>query len=161
MKDETRVLIGEVQGTLSRTLPEPLPKPSVRVLSPPNQVPETPPKPIAEGSSRTRAIGGSPSPTPTTPPGGANAPDARKLLAEHIEACKQRPPNNICDRLGKEISKLLTEGIQPEHIRGGLAQFRRKDVSPGLLPSLVNGVMNVSRDEPADRKRTDVDRKYG
>lgn len=46
--------------------------------------------------------------------------------------------------LGREVAKLLKEGIDPEHIRAGLALHRVKGLHPSTLPSLVNEAMNAT-----------------
>ncbi|MGP3775436.1 hypothetical protein ACTWJ8_31910 [Streptomyces sp. SDT5-1] len=84
----------------------------------------------------------------TTPAGDANVPapstvSARQLIAEYTAACAHRPPRDVLGHLGREVSKLLVEGIAPEHIRAGLTRHRAKGLHPSTLPSLVHEAMNA------------------
>ncbi|MFB4193371.1 hypothetical protein [Streptomyces carpaticus] len=83
---------------------------------------------------------GSVSPSGRTAP--AESPTARSLIAEYVAGCQKRPPSTVLGHLGREISKLLAEGIDPEHVRAGLERFRTKPMHPSTLASLVNEAMN-------------------
>ncbi|MFE0765327.1 hypothetical protein [Streptomyces smyrnaeus] len=101
-------------------------------LSP--QVPDLGPRNVDLGSS---------------PSGGASAPapesvSAQQLIGEYAASCAHRPPNGVLGHLGREVAKLLKEGIEPEHIRAGLARHRAKGLHPSTLPSLVHEAMNAS-----------------
>ncbi|MFE2323906.1 hypothetical protein ACFXD5_08330 [Streptomyces sp. NPDC059385] len=80
--------------------------------------------------------------------GGASAPatpqtaTAQQLVAEYAAACEKRPPEKVLGHVGREIGKLLHEGIDPNHIRAGVDRMRLKSLYPSLLPSLVNEAMN-------------------
>jgi hypothetical protein len=83
------------------------------------------------------------------PSGGASAhaPDtvsAKQLLAEYVAACNHRPPEDFLNRLGKQVRKLLDEGITPTHLRAALERHRAKGLSPSVLPNLVHEVMNAA-----------------
>ncbi|MEU9310282.1 hypothetical protein [Streptomyces sp. NPDC048256] len=105
------------------------------------------------------------------PSGGASAhaPDtvsAKQLLGEYIAACNHRPPDAFLNHLGKQVRKLLDEGIAPAHLRAALERHRAKGLSPGVLPSLVHEVMNAaSPTTPATHRAwtnpTDVVAAYG
>lgn len=105
------------------------------------------------------------------PSGGASAhaPDtvsAKQLLAEYIAACNHRPPEDVLNRLGKQVRKLLDEGITPTHLRAALERHRTKGLSPSVLPNLVHEVMNAaSPTKPATHRTwtnpTDVVAAYG
>lgn len=100
-------------------------------LSP--QVPDLGPRSLDLGSS---------------PSGGASAPApefvfAQQLIGEYAASCAHRPPNGVLGHLGREVAKLLKEGIDAEHIRAGLARHRAKALHPSTLPSLVNEAMNA------------------
>ncbi|MBZ3906940.1 hypothetical protein [Streptomyces griseiscabiei] len=105
------------------------------------------------------------------PSGGASAhaPDtvsAKQLLGEYIAACNHRPPDAFLNHLGKQVRKLLDEGIAPAHLRAALERHRAKGLSPGVLPSLVHEVMNAaSPTTPAAHRTwtnpTDVVAAYG
>lgn len=82
------------------------------------------------------------------PVGDASAPapetvSAKQLIGEYVAACTHRPPGGVLGHLGKEIGKLLAEGIEADHIRAGLERLRHKGLHASLLPSLVNEAMNA------------------
>ncbi|MER7000717.1 hypothetical protein [Streptomyces sp. NPDC000410] len=86
----------------------------------------------------------------SSPSGGASAhapetTSAQQLIAEYTAACAHRPPSGILGHLGRETAKLLGEGIDPGHIRAGLALHRAKGLHPSTLPSLVHEAMNATR----------------
>lgn len=105
----------------------------------------------------------------TTPLGGASAPapdtvSTRDLIGEYVNACAHRPPNDVLGHLGREVGKLLGEGIQPAHVRAGLERLRAKGLHPSTLPSLVNEAMNTPRPTTGHRawaNPTDVEAAYG
>ncbi|CDR10470.1 hypothetical protein [Streptomyces iranensis] len=83
------------------------------------------------------------------PSGGASAPapesvSTQQLIGEYAASCAHRPPNGVLGHLGREVAKLLKEGIDPEHIRAGLARHRAKGLHPSTLPSLVHEAMNAT-----------------
>ncbi|MGW7523010.1 hypothetical protein [Streptomyces sp. NPDC054783] len=78
----------------------------------------------------------------------ARAPEttsAQQLIAEYTAACAHRPPSGVLGHLGRETAKLLAEGIEPSHLRAGLALHRAKGLHPSTLPSLVHEAMNATR----------------
>lgn len=79
--------------------------------------------------------------------GGASAcaPEtvsAKKLIAEYVAACANRPPAGFLGHLGKETAKLLAEGIDAAYVRTGLKRLHAKGLHPSVLPTLVNEAMN-------------------
>ncbi|WP_435220734.1 hypothetical protein [Streptomyces sp. Tue6028] len=85
----------------------------------------------------------------SSPSGGAGAPaqetvPVQQLMAEYVASCTHRPPSGVLGHLGRETAKLLTEGIDPAHIRAGLARHRTKGLHPSTLPSLVHEAMNAT-----------------
>ncbi|GAA1890750.1 hypothetical protein [Streptantibioticus ferralitis] len=90
------------------------------------------PRTLDQGSIPT-GDASAPAPTPT----------ARHLIGEYVAACSNRPPGNVLGHLGREINKMLGEGIDPRHIRAGLERFRVKPMHPSVLASLVNEAMNA------------------
>lgn len=106
----------------------------------------------------------------TTPSGGASAPapdtvSARQLIGEYVTACAHRPPKDVLGHLGREVGKLLAEGIDPAHIRSGLERHRAKGLHPSTLPSLVHEAMNAARTASAAHRPwtnpADVEAAYG
>lgn len=86
---------------------------------------------------------------------GAPSANGGKLIKEHIDACRKRPPERVVGQLAKHVGEMLAEGIDPDDIRAGLAKFREKgDLHPSTLSSLVNAAMNAPRRAP---RRQDVD----
>lgn len=105
-----------------------------------------------------------------TPSGGASAPapdtvSAQQLIAEYAAACAHRPPKDVLGHLGREVHKLLGEGIDPAHIRAGLERHRAKGLHPSTLPSLVHEAMNATPTAAVVHRPwtnpTDVDAAYG
>ncbi|MET8740794.1 hypothetical protein [Streptomyces sp. NPDC004728] len=89
-----------------------------------------------------------------TPLGGASAPapqtvSTKDLIGEYAAACTHRPPRDVLSHLGGQVRKLLDEGIDPVHVRAGLARHRAKGLHPSTLPSLVHEAMNASTPTPA------------
>lgn len=81
-------------------------------------------------------------PQPVPPPAGA-ATAARDLVAEWINGCTKRPPSDTVGQTGRKIRRLLDDGIDPDDIRAGLALWTAKGLSPSVLPSVVNEIMNA------------------
>lgn len=89
-----------------------------------------------------------------TPSGGASAhaPDtasAQHFIAEYVASCAHRPPKGVLSHLGREVRKLVEEGIASAHIRAGLERHRAKGLHPSTLPSLVHEAMNATPTTPA------------
>ncbi|WP_329307088.1 hypothetical protein OG322_27305 [Streptomyces sp. NBC_01260] len=84
---------------------------------------------------------GSSSPTGRTAP--AASVSASQLVGEYVAACEERPPSDVIGHLGRITKKLLGEGIAPEHIRAGLANFAAHPKHPSVLTSMVNEAMNA------------------
>ncbi|POX43380.1 hypothetical protein C3486_00140 [Streptomyces sp. Ru73] len=85
----------------------------------------------------------------SSPSGAASAPapgsaSTQQLIGEYAASCAHRPPQGVLGHLGREVSKLLKEGIAPEHIRAGLARHRAKGLHPSTLASLVHEAMNAT-----------------
>lgn len=84
------------------------------------------------------------------PTAGADAPlpevevTSQTIVGEWIDRCKKRPPGNVIGQISKQIKTMLDEGVAPDDIRRGLADWMFKDVHPSVLPSLVNSAMNAS-----------------
>lgn len=79
-------------------------------------------------------------PAPDTPPDAVSAKD---LLAEYIQGCVHRPPQDVLGLLGRKVKALLREGFTPETIRAALERLQAKGLHPSVLPSLVNEVLNA------------------
>ncbi|MGW5090252.1 hypothetical protein [Streptomyces coelicoflavus] len=106
----------------------------------------------------------------STPSGGASAPaastvSAKQLIAEYSAACAHRPPQDVLGHLGREVRKLLAEGIGPDHVRAGLVLHRTKGRHPSILPSLVHEAMNAALAQPVIHRAwtnpADVEAAYG
>ncbi|MCX5397184.1 hypothetical protein [Streptomyces sp. NBC_00102] len=102
------------------------------------------PQSLGEGSAPGSRIldPGSSFPTGRTAPAAA-AISAKDLVGEYVAACDERPPSDVIGHLGRIAKKLLGEGIAPEHIRGGLANFAANPKHPSVLTSMVNEAMNA------------------
>ncbi|MFJ3905745.1 hypothetical protein [Streptomyces sp. NPDC090025] len=112
----------------------------------------------------------------STPLGGASAPapgsdsvsdsvSTKDLIGEYAAGCPHRPPQDVLGHLGREVKKLLAEGIAPDHIRAGLDRHRVKGLHASLLPSLVHEAMNAVPAATAPHRPwtnpTDVAAAYG
>ncbi|MFF3372030.1 hypothetical protein ACFYXF_03625 [Streptomyces sp. NPDC002680] len=82
---------------------------------------------------------------------GAPAPDAvpgsvsaKQLVAEYVQDCQRRPPQDVLGLLGRKIRILLDERFDPQDIRTALERLRAKGLHPSVLPSLVNEVVNAA-----------------
>ncbi|MGW6558500.1 hypothetical protein [Streptomyces hydrogenans] len=101
------------------------------------------PRNLGEGSAPGSRIldPGSFIPTGRTAP--ADGVSANQLVGEYVAACEERPPSDVIGHLGRIVKKLLGEGIAPEHIRAGLANFAGNPKHPSVLTSMVNEAMNA------------------
>ncbi|MFG2430475.1 hypothetical protein [Streptomyces sp. NPDC048590] len=101
------------------------------------------PRSLPEGSAPGSRIldPGSSVPTGRTAP--AAGVSAKDLVGEYVAGCDERPPSDVIGHLGRITKKLLGEGIAPEHIRAGLANFAANPKHPSVLTSMVNEAMNA------------------
>jgi hypothetical protein len=67
---------------------------------------------------------------------------AQQIIGWWIEHCEHRPPGRVVGQMSREIKTLIEEGIDPAFVRRGIAEWSTKDLSPSLLPSIVNSIMN-------------------
>ncbi|MBB4981532.1 hypothetical protein [Streptomyces nymphaeiformis] len=102
------------------------------------------PRRVGEGSAPGSRILDPGSLVPTGRPAPAAGVSANQLVGEYVAACDERPPNDLIGHLGRITKKLLGEGIAPEHIRAGLANFAANPKHPSVLTSMVNEAMNAS-----------------
>jgi hypothetical protein len=130
---------------------------------------------LRESSGKTHRSAREPSVTPhgpdlgprimdlgSTPSGGASTPaphtvSAQQLIAEYAAACTHRPPSDVLGHLGREVGKLVNEGIAPDHIRAGLQRQLAKGLHPRTLPSLVHEAMNATPAAAVHRAWTNPD----
>ncbi|MCX5209719.1 hypothetical protein OG689_10535 [Kitasatospora sp. NBC_00240] len=160
----------EVAGhieTLRNAFWEPAPTPPARPLrslqdgdAEPHA--EAPPQGGPKGSTRaraqttrtqaSRALSPAPAPTPVPypvpPTAGADAPHpavtAQTLVGEWLDHVPHRPPGNVIGQASKHLKQMLDEGVDPDHIRRGLALWTSKGLHPSALPSVVNEAMNAN-----------------
>jgi hypothetical protein len=94
---------------------------------------------------------------PGSSPTGRSAPGpavrANDLVADYVRSCTTRPPNSVLGHLGREVKRLIDEGIAPHHIEAGLARYVEIQGHPSRLPSLVNDAMNAPRSGGTTRHR--------
>ncbi|WP_405466691.1 hypothetical protein OG783_28770 [Streptomyces jietaisiensis] len=106
-----------------------------------------------EGSAPgSRILDPGSSPTGRTAPG--TAARAHDLVAGYVRSCATRPPNAVLGHLGREVKKLVDEGVEARHIQAGLARYAEIQGHPSRLPSLVNDAMNAPRTGAATRHRS-------
>jgi hypothetical protein len=81
------------------------------------------------------------------------------LIGYWLDTCAVRPPQQLIGQMSKTIKRLVDEDhIAPEHIRAGIDDWITKDLSPAILPSLVNTAMNR---RPAKQRSTRDERVTG
>ncbi|MDG4856721.1 hypothetical protein P8605_00810 [Streptomyces sp. T-3] len=131
-------------------------EPSTSTDEPAGQSPLSEPSPSGRGGLRDTAssphrpdLGPRTMDLGSTPLGGAGAhpPEtisAGQLIGEYVAAYEHRPPRGFLEHLGREINKLLGEGIDIAHLRAGLKLHRTKGLSPSTLPSVVHEAMNAT-----------------
>lgn len=81
------------------------------------------------------------------------------LVKEWQEHVGHRSPGTVIGHASRLLTQMNLEGIPYEAIRAGLAQWaKRGDLSPSVLPSIVNGVLNgtqqrfgSTRPQPAEQ----------
>ena len=97
---------------------------------------------------------------PAAPLVVADPETTQELIGYWIANCRVRPPQQLIGQMSKTIKRLADEDqIPAQHIRAGIDDFLTKDVSPSLLPSLVNTAMN--RRAPAPKQSTRDQRVQG
>lgn len=104
----------------------------------------TPPNPNPNSKKRTTSSSARAKrkPASTAVSDDGTKVSTQDILAKYIEGCKQAPPTDVTARLGAEIKRLIGQDFRPEDITAGLELWATKDLSPGLLSSIVNGVVN-------------------
>ena len=81
----------------------------------------------------------------TEPPAEETEPvDAAVIVGEWLDRCTKRPPGSVIGRVGKQIKKLLDDGIHADDIRRGLSRWMAKGADPSSIPSFVNEAMNAA-----------------
>lgn len=87
----------------------------------------------------------------------ASPPSAQTLLGEWIDHCGQPPPSRVKGHVARELKTMLDDGIEPDRIRAGLAEWNSKGLSPATLASVVHGVGNAKR---TNNRQAEVDGVY-
>jgi hypothetical protein len=101
------------------------------------QVPDLGPRNVDLGSS---AYGGAAHATRDT----AEPITAQTIVSEWLDRVRKRPPGSVIGRVGKQVKKLLDEGIDPDDVRSGMARWMAKGADPSTIPSFVNQAMNAA-----------------
>jgi hypothetical protein len=119
-------------------------------VTPAVTVPPTRPDPTI----RTNGHLGKSAPVGNAPEGGVPGA-AESIVIEWTDRCDRMPPGKVINGVGVEVAQMLREGVDPDHIREGLAAWaRRGGLGPGVLPSFVNDVMNRPAGQVALRNGT-------
>ena len=66
--------------------------------------------------------------------------DSGAIIGEWIDTLPSRPPGRVIGQIAKEIKTMLDEGIDPDLIRAGVAEWQRKGLHPSALASIVHEV---------------------
>jgi hypothetical protein len=77
---------------------------------------------------------------------------ADTVVGEWLEQCGTRPPDSVIARVGKQVRKLIGEGMVPADISAGLAAWQAKGLDPAAIPSMVNAAMNGDNGSTTDRR---------
>lgn len=86
---------------------------------------------------RTGTATHNPQPIPPSADAGT-----QQLVGAWIDACRKRPPTRLIGHMSRQIKSLLDDGISSTDVWSGIELWMTKDVSPAVLPSVVNSVMN-------------------
>lgn len=68
---------------------------------------------------------------------------SQTLVAEFVDHCKRRPPDQYLAKLGRFTSGLLDEGFSPDEIRAGMRVLIERGLDASVLPSTVHGAVNA------------------
>lgn len=87
----------------------------------------------------------------------ASAPESATgaVIADWVTSCAKRPPASTISRVGKHVREMLSEGIDPDDVRRGLAAWQAKGASEASLPGFVNEVMNRGPTVSRTQRETD------
>lgn len=66
--------------------------------------------------------------------------DSGAIIGEWIDTLPSRPPGRVIGQVAREIKQMLDEGIDPDLIRAGVAEWQRKGLHPSALASIVHEV---------------------
>ncbi|MFJ2625900.1 hypothetical protein ACIO6T_21305 [Streptomyces sp. NPDC087532] len=137
------------------------PSPQRREIAVRTQGPDLGPRILDLGSP---PVGSASAPAPQA---ASSSTSVKDLVGEYVASCEHRPPSDVLGHLGRVVTKLLGEGVAPDHIRAGMSRMRAKGLSVSLLPSLVNEAMNAPRAAAAPHRAwtnpapADVEAAYG
>lgn len=80
--------------------------------------------------------------------------NTQELVAYWLERCDRRPPGQVIGHMSKAIKTLIEDDrIEPHHVRAGIDDWMTKNVSPSVLPGLVNAAMNQRTPPPKPSTR--------
>lgn len=101
----------------------------------------------APANAPTNAIAPANAPAPSAPtvrarpaPRDPDRDDSGAIVGEWIDTLPHRPPGRVIGQVAKEIKTMLDEGISPDFIRAGVAEWQRKGLHPSALASIVHEV---------------------
>jgi hypothetical protein len=98
---------------------------------------------------------------PQPPAGTVPVPNAQTILGDFIDwdrASGGTLTRRTIGQLAKQITSLLSEGIDDRHIRNGLAAWRAREMHPSTLDSFVNAAMNGHTASPRQHRPSTGDR---
>ena len=101
-----------------------------------------------ERKGKDSATRGEPDGTPRTP----DAVTSQALIGEWLDTLTERPPGSIISQIAKHTKIMLNEGVHPDRIRAGIAEWQRKGLHPSTLPSVVHEV-STPRTQPSRPNR--------
>ena len=66
--------------------------------------------------------------------------DSGAIVGEWIDTLPARPPGRVIGQVAKEVKAMLDEGVAPDLIRRGVAEWQRRGLHPSTLASIVHEV---------------------
>lgn len=83
-------------------------------------------------------------------------PTAQSFVAEWIEHCPNRPPGRVIGQVAKELKAMLGEGVDPNRVRAGLAEWNNRGLHPSTLPSVVHEISTPQRRRGKQQETDDI-----
>lgn len=99
------------------------------------------------------------------PTAGAVAPrtggNTQLIIGEWLNTQAQRPPTAVINQLGKQITQLVKDGINPQVIREALDHWTSRGLHPSTLPSVVHEIQTKPTRSTKTRNQAATDDMFG
>ena len=105
------------------------------------------------GEQGNRGTDSAPTVRQRSAPRDPDRDDSGAIIGEWIDTLPSRPPGRVIGQVAKEIKTMLDEGINPDLIRAGVAEWQRKGLHPSALASVIHEVSTPHQrgDSTSDR----------